>query len=69
MEDHSGALVYLDALEFLGTEYSLETTLKLVNWLTTQIQGTSSAMIVSADRDALDSRDRSRLQRSFSIVD
>ncbi len=23
MEDHSGALVYLDALEFLGTEYSL----------------------------------------------
>ena len=67
-EANGGALVYVDALEYLVTEHSLETTLKFVNWLVTQAQETGSALIVSFDPRSVDVRDMSRLERAFEKV-
>jgi len=67
-EAPGGALVYVDALEFLATEHSLETTVKFVHWLVTQAQETGSALLVSFDPRALDVRDVSRLERAFESV-
>ncbi|MGA8709970.1 MAG: DUF835 domain-containing protein [Thermoplasmata archaeon] len=67
-ESKGGALVYVDALEFLATEHSLETTIKFVHWLVTQAQETGSALLVSFDPRSLDVRDVSRLERAFESV-
>lgn len=67
-EAAGGALVYVDALEFLATEHTLETTLKFVHWLVTQAQETGSALLVSFDPRSLDVRDVSRLERAFESV-
>jgi hypothetical protein len=67
-EAKGGALVYVDALEFLATEHTLETTLKFVHWLVTQAQETGSALLVSFDPRSLDVRDVSRLERAFESV-
>jgi len=67
-EAPGGALVYVDALEFLVTEYSLETTLKFVNWLVHQAQETGSGLVVSFDPRSLELRDMSRLERAFETV-
>jgi hypothetical protein len=67
-EAPGGALVYLDALEFLATEHSLETTLRFVQWLGTQVASTGSAFLASVDPRALDVRDQSRLERAFQAV-
>ncbi len=63
-----GAIVFLDALEFLVTENGLEMTSRFVNWLVGQVQTTRSALVVSLDPSALDLKDLSRLQRAFNIV-
>jgi hypothetical protein len=63
-----GALVYLDAFEFLATEYSLETSLKFVHWATSQAMDHRSAFLASVDPNALDPKDASRLQRAFNKV-
>ncbi|HEV2166916.1 MAG TPA: hypothetical protein VGS23_08090 [Thermoplasmata archaeon] len=63
-----GALVYLDAFEFLATEYTLETSLKFVHWATTQVAEHGSALIASVDPKSLDPKDASRLQRAFNMV-
>lgn len=68
VESGSAVLVYLDAVEFLMTEQSAETTLKFVNWLTGEVSGTPSALVASVDPGALNATDRSRLQRSFNIL-
>lgn len=67
-EAPGGALVYVDALEFLATEYSLETTLKFVHWLVTQTEDTGSALLVSFDRRSLELKEMSLLERSFATV-
>ena len=67
-EAAGGALVYVDALEFLATEHTLDTTLKFVHWLVTQAQETGSALLVSFDPRSLDVRDASRLERAFESV-
>jgi hypothetical protein len=67
-ESPGGALVYVDALEYLATEYSLETTLKFVHWLVAQARETGSALLVSFDRRALDLREMSLLERAFETV-
>jgi hypothetical protein len=67
-EAPGGALVYVDVLEYLATEYTLETTLKFVHWLVGQVQETGSALLVSFDRRALEVRDMSRLERAFETV-
>ena len=67
-EAPGGALVYVDALEYLAGEYGLELTLKFANWLVGQIEQTSSALIVSFDRRSLDTREMSRLERPFQTV-
>ena len=67
-EAAGGALVYVDALEYLTGEYGLELTLKFANWLVGQVEQTSSALIVSFDRRALDTREMSRLERPFQSV-
>jgi hypothetical protein len=68
LESPGGALVYLDALEYLVTEFSVDTTLKFVHWLVTQVEATNSALLVCFDRRALDLKDLSLLERSFSTV-
>jgi len=67
-EAKGGALVYLDALEFLITEYSLDTTLKFVHWLVSQVETTESALLASFDRRSLDLKEMSQLERAFAIV-
>jgi len=67
-EAPGGALVYLDALEFLATEHSLETTLRFVQWLGSQVSSTGSALLASVDPRALDLKDQSRLERAFQAV-
>ena len=67
-EAPGGALVYVDALEYLATEYSLDTTLKFVHWLVAQAHETGSALIVSFDKRALDVREMSLLERAFETV-
>jgi hypothetical protein len=63
-----GALVYVDALELLATEHTLDTTLKFVHWLVGQADETGSALLVSFDPRALDVKDLSRLERAFETV-
>lgn len=67
-EARGGALVYLDALEVMSTEYSLDTMLKFVNFVTAQVARTGSAFVASVDPGTLEERDLRRLQRSFNIV-
>ncbi len=67
-ESPGGALVYLDALEFLATEHSLETALRFVQWLGNQVGTTGSALLASVDPRSLDLRDLSRLERAFQNV-
>jgi Protein of unknown function (DUF835) len=65
MEAAGGALVYVDALEFLISEFSFDQTLKFVNWLVGKMGETGSALVVSFDRRSLDVREMSRLERAF----
>ena len=67
-EAPGGALVYVDALEYLATEHGLEVTVKFAHWLVTQAQETGSALLVSFDPRSLDVRDVSRLERAFETV-
>jgi hypothetical protein len=67
-EQKGGVLVYLDALEVMSTEYSLDTTLKFVNFVTAQVARTGSAFVASVDPGTFEERDLRRLQRSFNIV-
>ncbi|MCI4343819.1 MAG: DUF835 domain-containing protein [Thermoplasmata archaeon] len=68
-EAEGGALVYLDAFEFLATEHGLETTLRFVQWLGTQVGSTGSALLASVDPRSLEVRDQSRLERAFQSVE
>ncbi|HTT14856.1 MAG TPA: DUF835 domain-containing protein [Thermoplasmata archaeon] len=65
LEAGGGALVYVDGLEFLASEYSFDTTLKFVSWLVGRVEETGSALVVSFDRRSLDLREMSRLERAF----
>ncbi len=67
-EAPGGALVYVDALEFLTTENSLDMTLRFVNWLVGQVRDTGSALLVSFDPRSLEVKDSSRLERAFQNV-
>lgn len=67
-EAPGGALVYVDALEYLAGEFGLELTLKFTNWLVGQVEQTSSGLVVSFDRRSLDTREMSRLERAFRTV-
>jgi hypothetical protein len=68
LEAPGGALVYVDALEFLVTEHSLDTTLRFVTWLVNRVGETGSALVVSFDRRSLDTQGMSRLERPFALV-
>ena len=68
LDSPGGALVYVDALEFLVTEHTLETTLRFVNWLVGRVRDTGSALVVSFDRRALDVQGMSRLERAFPAL-
>ena len=67
-EAPGGALVYVDALEYLASEYSLDTTLKFVHWLVSEVEETGSALLVSFDRRSLDLKEMSLLERAFETV-
>ncbi len=67
-EAPGGALVYVDALEFLTTENGLDMTLRFVNWLVGQVRDTGSALLVSFDARSLELKDASRLERVFQSV-
>jgi hypothetical protein len=68
MEREGGALVYVDALAFFGTEYGLEVTWKFVNWLVERAQQTRSTLVVSHDPQTWAKADIAQLQRSFQVV-
>ncbi len=68
MEAPGGALVYVDALDYLASEYGLDLMLKFTQWLVSQVEATSSALIVSFDRRSLDTREMSRFERPFATV-
>ncbi|MCI4323958.1 MAG: DUF835 domain-containing protein [Thermoplasmata archaeon] len=61
-------VVYVDALEFLATEYSWETTLRFVNWLAGWPAGRAGTVVVSVDPRTLDERNQHRLESAFSRV-
>jgi hypothetical protein len=63
-----GALVYLEAVEFLSTEYQTEGMHRLVNFIASKVVGTTSVFVASVDPDALAPTDRSRLGHSFGTV-
>ena len=67
-EAPGGALVYVDALEYLATEHTFEQTLQFVHWLVTQAKETGSALVVSFDRRSIDLKDLSRLEHAFDTV-
>jgi hypothetical protein len=67
-EAPGGALVYVDGLEFLISEYSFDTALKFVTWLVAKVEETGSALVVSFDRRSLDVREMSRLERAFATL-
>jgi hypothetical protein len=68
LETPAGVLIYIDALEFLLTENSVETTLKFVNWITNQVANSPNTVIACVDPDALGPEARGRFQRSFNIL-
>jgi hypothetical protein len=68
LEAPGGALVYVDALEFFVGEEGPEVTLRFARWLVEQVQGGSSALLVSYDPRALAVTDASRLERLFGEV-
>lgn len=68
MEADGGALVYLDAVEFLVTEFGIEPTLRFVTWLTGQVNRTASVAVASVDPQTLSANDLHRLQRGFTNV-
>ncbi len=68
LEAPGGALVYVDALEFLVTEHTLDTTLRFVTWLVNRVAETGSALVVSFDRRSLDLQGLSRLEKPFGLV-
>lgn len=68
MESEGGALVYLDALEFMLTEYGTDPTHRIVNWLVDETRTTHSALVVSFNSRALNEPDRSRLERAFGTI-
>ncbi|MCI4346731.1 MAG: DUF835 domain-containing protein [Thermoplasmata archaeon] len=62
-------LVYLDALEYLRTEYGTELTLRFASWLAQWVgSGGASTVVASVDEATLPEPDRRRLQRSFHIL-
>jgi hypothetical protein len=67
-ELRGGALLYLDAFEFLSSEYTFALTLRFVYWVSRRAAETGSSLIVSVDPKALEPRDLSLLQRAFNIV-
>ncbi len=61
-------LVYLDAFERLATEYSLETSLKFVQWTSEEAAAKRLAFLASVDPASLEPKDLGRLQRAFQSV-
>lgn len=68
MEAEGGAVVYLDAVEFLVTEFGIDPTMRFVSWLTTQVNRTGSVAVASVDPQTLTANDLHRLQRGFTNV-
>jgi hypothetical protein len=60
-----GALVYLDALEFLFAGESAEVAVQFVFWLTGEASRTGSAVVASIDGTSFDLRQFTRIQRAF----
>ncbi|MCI4322259.1 MAG: DUF835 domain-containing protein, partial [Thermoplasmata archaeon] len=66
--DVGGTLTYLDAIEFLASEYGPDFTVRVVSWLATEAVRNGSAVLVTLAPRALDQRDLSRVERSFQNV-
>jgi hypothetical protein len=66
--DAGSALVYLDAIEFLTTEYQADMMLRVVGWIVDNGVGNGSAVIASLAPKTLDPRDVSKLERAFHQV-
>jgi len=67
--DSGAALVYLDAIEFLVTEYPLDFTMRVVTWIADYASKNGSALIAALSPNTLGPRDVSLLERAFHIVE
>ena len=67
-EAAGGAVVYLDALEYIATEYGVDTTIKFSNYVVGQAQHTRSTCVASVDPATWEPRNLRLLQRSFNIL-
>ncbi len=61
-------VVYLDALEFLASEYTWETTLRFANWLAAWPPGRPFTVVVSVDPRTIEERNLHRLESAFTRV-
>lgn len=59
---------YLDAFEYLVTEWGFERAIRFVHWLNTAVQKSKGVLILSADPDSLDPLQLSSLKKDFSIL-
>ena len=66
--DVGGTLTYLDAIEFLASEYGPEFTVRVVSWVATEATRNGSAVLATISPRALEPRDLSRLERTFQSV-
>jgi hypothetical protein len=58
---------YLDAFDYLESEYNYENALRFVHWLNTIAQQFRGILIVSANTDGMEKREQATLQSDFNI--
>jgi hypothetical protein len=58
---------YLDAFDYLESEYGYENAIRFVHWLNTLAQKQSGVLIVSTDPEGLDNRKMVQLRSDFNI--
>lgn len=61
-------IAYVDAFEFLVTEYGAEPILKFAFWVADLARRSGGCVVASAAPEAFSTTDRTRLQRAFAFV-
>jgi hypothetical protein len=59
--------IYLDAYDYLDSEYSFEDAIRFVHWLNTITQQAGGILIVSTDTDGMEKRKQVQLMSDFNI--
>ena len=67
--DGGSALVYIDSIEFLVTEYPIDFSMRVVSWIADYASKNGSALVAALAPGTLAPRDVSLLERAFHIVE